>query len=197
MSYLLKTSFHQYEFQKHLNFLFTSKPSSPDGNCGYHSILNSFKSSQRCKTTYNCYSLRKDMFEKLSSQVFISILKNSLVHLNDLNEDKLSQSVSFTTQLENIRSNIFDESFTPKNIIITRLYGLICQIVWQCYQSCIQLFLFIVIQNQIMTYTFTNSKRLKIKQLLNGQIYTHLLTLTTVFVFYTKIIKPALTISKP
>tara|TARA_B100000780_G_scaffold139872_1_gene97949 strand:- start:264 stop:737 length:474 start_codon:yes stop_codon:yes gene_type:complete len=54
------------------------------------------------------------MFEKLSSPVFISILKNSLVHLNDLDEDQLSQSVSFTTQLENIRSNIFNESFTPK-----------------------------------------------------------------------------------
>ena len=56
------------------------------------------------------------MFEKLSSQVFISILKNSLVRLNDLDEDQLSQSVSFTTQLQNIRSNIFDESFTPKKI---------------------------------------------------------------------------------
>jgi len=87
MSYLLTTSFHQYEFQKHLKVLFTSKPCLPDGNCGYHSILNSLKSSERCKTTYNCYSLRKDMFDKLSSQEFISILKNSLVHLYDLDED--------------------------------------------------------------------------------------------------------------
>ena len=121
MSYLLKTSFHQDEFQKHIKVLFTSKPSLQDGNCGYHSILNSLKSSERCKTTYNCYSLRKDMFDKLSSIEFISILKNSLVHLYDLDEDKLSQAVSFTTQLENIRSNIYNITCTPSKTYYSKV----------------------------------------------------------------------------
>ena len=86
MSYLLKTSFHQDEFQKHLKVSFTIKQVAGDGNCGYHSILTSLTTSSRCKKTYDCLSLRRDMFNMLSSGIFIIIFKHSMAHLHDLNE---------------------------------------------------------------------------------------------------------------
>ena len=53
------------------------------------------------------------MFDKLSTKDFISTFKNYLAHLYDLNEEQLSQELSASTQLDNIRSNIYNKSCTP------------------------------------------------------------------------------------
>ena len=76
MSYLLNTLFHRDEFQKHIKVLFTIRNVPYDDNYGYHSILKSLKVIKRCTTAYDCLSLRRDMFEKLSSEKILIISRD-------------------------------------------------------------------------------------------------------------------------
>ena len=101
MSYLLNTFFHRDEFKNPIQVFFTIRNVPYDGNCGYHSILKALKAIKRCTTAYDCVSLRRDMFKKLSSENFINSIKRSLVNVYDLNEDRMSQEVSACTYLEN------------------------------------------------------------------------------------------------
>ena len=70
MLYLLNTLFRQDEFQKHNVFLFSTKNSVYNGNYGYHSILKCLTVTKRCTTAYDCLSLRRDMFDKLSTEKY-------------------------------------------------------------------------------------------------------------------------------
>ena len=114
MSYLLNKLFHRDEFQKHIKVLFTIRNVPYDGNCGYHSILKSLTVIKRCTTAYDCLSLRRDMFKRLSSEKNINSFKRYMVNLYDLNEERMSQEVSACTYLENFRSNIYNDKCTKK-----------------------------------------------------------------------------------
>ena len=83
---MLNTLFHRDEFQKYIKVLFVTKNVPYDDNYGYHSILKCLTLSKRCNTAYDCISLRKDMFDNLSTENFINSFKRSMANLYDLNK---------------------------------------------------------------------------------------------------------------
>ena len=111
---MLNTLFHQDEFQKYIKVLFFTRNVPYDGHCGYHSILKCLTLTERCKTAYDCLSLRRDMFGKLSTENFINSFKRYMANLYNFNKYRMSKAISVFTYLKNVRSNICNDKCTPK-----------------------------------------------------------------------------------